>query len=118
MLNPYSPGRTPWATPPPTTFVENAYWQLIMARWARWRPVDASGSRKSVRTSSVLERGSATRGRPPRQSDEGRALNVQTAPTRLSQTKIVEIIAANRPRQSIGSWRAGSRSSDDEHSPA
>jgi hypothetical protein len=35
MLNPYSPGRTPCATPPPTTFVENAYWQLIMARWAQ-----------------------------------------------------------------------------------
>jgi hypothetical protein len=34
MPNPYSPGRTPCATPPPTTFVENAYWQLIMAGWA------------------------------------------------------------------------------------
>jgi hypothetical protein len=31
MLNPYSPGGTPCATPPPTTFVEDAYWQPIMA---------------------------------------------------------------------------------------
>jgi hypothetical protein len=43
--------------PAPTTFVQNAYWQLIMAEWARWRPVDASGSRKISSTSSVRERG-------------------------------------------------------------
>jgi hypothetical protein len=64
MLNPYSPGRTPCATPPPTTFVENAYWQLIMAGWARWRPVDAPGSRKISSNLLGSRARLAIRGRP------------------------------------------------------
>jgi hypothetical protein len=95
MLNPYSPGGTPCATPPPTTFVEDAYWQPIMA---------GVGTVEACRRVRITE----NQFEPPRFSSEalllegGRLVRATKArrstsrprQPRLSHTEIVEIIAA------------------------